>query len=74
MPYGDGAMWGMHWTGWLFGIIVIATVLFLIVRAASPSDGASRPSAREILDRKYASGEISSTEYEERKAKLLDNR
>ena len=84
MPYGYGGYGGMH-GGWLgFGlhsliwILVIAAVIALIVwviRANSGSETASsagkpRPTALEILDERYARGEIDREDYLARKADL----
>ena len=71
--YGMGA--GM-WISWLILVLIIALVVFLVVQASAP-DRASRqkgPAARatgrpapfDILADRYARGEISTAEYEER--------
>lgn len=70
MHYGDGWMWGMHWAGWFFWIVGIGALVYLVARLSDRSTDTSRTTPREILDRRYAAGEISSEEYEERKAKL----
>ena len=80
--------WGDHMsTGdWVFSIlgtlIVLALIIGLIVWAFSaaggrsgPPSGASSPpgtSAREILDRRLASGELTVEEYEQLRATLGD--
>lgn len=68
---------GMGW-GWLFGLLLLAgvvTLIVLIVRltadASRRSGGTQEPDAgrqraRAILDERYARGEIDTAEYEER--------
>lgn len=68
--------------GWLFGLLMLAGVVALVVvgvRAARGGIGAS-PSgstsvdrsagARQILEERYARGEIGTEEYHERRANL----
>lgn len=77
---------GMGW-GWLFGLLLVAGLVALIILVARLSaDG--RPSgtrdprsetgqqhrARAILDERYARGEIDTTEYEERLRVLRGDR
>ncbi len=58
----------LFWGGIIFGGIWLVKTLF--DNKPNPS-GASRPlSAREILDQRYARGEISREEYEQIKAEL----
>jgi putative membrane protein len=67
MHYIGQSLWGMHVFWWLFWIVAIV-VLF------SPITPVPRVRRREtpleILQRRYAAGEIATAEYEERKAKL----
>lgn len=65
-------MWGMHWGWWLFWIAVIIVVVLAVIRSQSsrPSDDDLPSSPLEILQRRYASGDLSTEEYEERKARL----
>lgn len=79
MGYGYGMGAGM-WVIWLLLIAVIALVIFLVVRASgggtsTPGEAqrrpGGRPSAREILDARYARGEIATEEYEERLSHLV---
>jgi len=73
--YHDGSFFfGMHALWW---IVVFAAVAMLLVRApgrregdAKTTDPASRETPLDILLRRYAAGEISTNEYEERKAVL----
>lgn len=69
--YGDGWMLGMHYLWWLFWVAVIVAVAALLLRRPTGSSPPPRQTALEILERRYAAGEISSEEFEERRAKLL---
>lgn len=59
---------GMHLLWWIFWVAMI-TLLFSYTTPVPRSK--TRINPMEILQRRYAAGEISSEEYEERKAKLL---
>jgi putative membrane protein len=68
--------WGGHWVrwfwlAWILRLCVVAAIVFVIVRVV-PGRFQNRPSPSplEILQRRYAAGEISTAEYEERKARL----
>ena len=67
-------MIGMHWFWWLFWIALIAAAWWAFSRRppASPNTTATTPLDR--LQRRYADGEITTEEYEERKAVLLRDR
>lgn len=69
MHYGEWGFWGMHIFWWLFWIAVVV-VLFLPITPVSR--GRRRETPLEVLQRRYAAGEISTEEYEERKAKLIE--
>lgn len=66
----------MAW-GWLFLALIIVGVVFLVlalVRGWSGGRDAQRPTgrsrAREVLDERFARGEIDTTEYEDRVQRL----
>jgi len=67
----DGWMFGMGWT-WLIGLVFLLLVIWIVARVfgrSTPPVG--RPdSADEILERRFASGEIDEEEYRSRKAAL----
>ena len=83
MGYGFGHMMGWGWGMYggirmiLFWILLIAIALFLLRRFSGgweyPRNGTSsaQSSALEILKQRYAKGEISKEEYEERKRTLM---
>lgn len=57
----------MHFFWWMFWI---AAIVLLFSPIASISPGRRRQTPLEILQRRYAAGEVSTEEYDERKAKL----
>jgi putative membrane protein len=59
--------WGMHFFWWFFWV---AIVVMLFTPITPISVGRRRDTPLEILQRRYAAGEISTEEYETRKAKL----
>jgi putative membrane protein len=69
-------MWGMHWGWWIFWIAFVLIIVLLFWRGLS---GPNAPPSRqtetplEVLQRRYADGEITTEEYEERKARLEDS-
>jgi len=67
MHYGEWSLWGMHVFWWLFWIVVIVVLAFSI---APVPRGRRSETPLGLLQRRYAAGEISTEEYEERKAKL----
>lgn len=82
MGYGMGMGWG-----WLFGLLVLVGVILLAVLAvrafgggitrgaggaSSPAQSPGRSRAREVLDERYARGEITTEEYRERLQTLGD--
>ncbi len=69
-------VWGMHWGWWIFWIVVIIALVWLFSqqrRSGEPSRP-PRESPLELLQRRYAAGEISTEEYEERRARLERDR
>jgi putative membrane protein len=67
MHYVGESYWGMHFFWWLFWVLAI----MLLFSPITPiSTGRRHQTPLEILQRRYAAGEVSTTEYEERKAKL----
>jgi putative membrane protein len=67
MHYDGWGFWGMHFFWWLFWIVVIGALFLLFTPVPR---GRRRETPLEVLQRRYAAGEISSEDYEERKAKL----
>lgn len=75
MQHGPDWIWGAHWLWWGFWVLVVVSLGILIVRLFSSTQmrtGAPED-ALEILRRRYARGEISTEEYDERRAKLEES-
>jgi putative membrane protein len=72
MMYPGGYMWGTYWLWWILWIAVTVFVVVAAVRVASRSSHSGRPTPLEMLQQRYAAGEISTAEYEERRAKLKE--
>ena len=80
--YGHGQMWGHGWGGWIFGplmmivfIALIVGVVVLVVRwlggvGGGPAQGAKPRAALEILEERFARGEIDKDEFEDRRRAL----
>lgn len=69
MGYDGWGFFGMHALWWLFWIAVIgAAAVFLFQAPTRPPPARETP--LELLQRRYAAGEISKEEYEERKRAL----
>lgn len=66
-----GYMIGMHWFWWLFWVAVLGVIFLVLSGSTVRRDGASRETPHEVLRRRLAAGEITTDEYEQRKA-LLD--
>ncbi len=70
MPY----MYGYHWLWtavWLGFLILIIVGIFFIVRAIAGRKAGGEKSALDILNERYARGEITREEYNERKKDIL---
>lgn len=60
----------LFWGGLIVGAVWLARALFNAERRGSGPTGAPRARPREILDERYARGEISREEYERIRAEL----
>ena len=69
-------MWGygFGWFGALFMLafwtLVVVGIVWLVRSGADRADGAGFSNARRILDERFASGDLSEEEYEERRRVL----
>lgn len=65
--------WGMAIFGWLFMASLVGLVAWLVwssTRRSEPSTAAGEHRARDLLDERYARGDIDRDEYLERRADL----
>jgi len=70
----DPYYWSMHAFGfmWLFPLLFFVVLILLLMRIPAwisryNQRGEGRETAREILDRRYASGDIAKEQYEQMK-------
>lgn len=70
MDYGYGMGYGMGIIGLVFWILVLIG-LVLLIKYLWEGGARKEESALEILKKRYASGEISREEFEEKKKELL---
>ena len=64
--------WGMHWSWWFFWIFLcILFFSFLMPVRRTTYRQMQSQSPLQLLQRRYAAGEITTEEYEERRTKLL---
>lgn len=72
MGYGHGWMWGtpFPWVFWILIITALVVAAMVLLRRPAGGSGSAGPTALEILERRYAAGDISTEEFEERKARL----
>lgn len=73
MPHMYDGWWffGMHLFWWLFWVIIIVLFFWLLTPVPRKRAQVHRETPLEILQHRYAAGEISTEEYEERKARLV---
>jgi len=67
----------MGFFGWAMMILFWGTIIVLLiwaVRSAVMASGGSKTDALDILERRYAAGEIEREEFEERKQILVESR
>lgn len=67
MQHGWGMSMGLWW---LIGLVIFLVVIFLILRTGPETRSTNK--AREVLNERYARGEIKKEEYEEIKRGLID--
>lgn len=68
------SFFGMSYLWWLVWIVLIVAFFTTVTPVSRREARRSRLSPLDILQRRYAAGELSTAEYEERKAVLLRDR
>ena len=69
-------MWGygFGWMNWLMmlsmWVLFVVGVVSLVRMLRTPAEGGGVPSARRILDERFASGDLSAEDYDERRRVL----
>lgn len=66
-----GHGWGMGFGMWLIPLLFILFVMYFLKENRKSED--KHPSAQDILDKRYANGEIDTQEYEEKSSVLKKN-
>ncbi|WP_434926291.1 SHOCT domain-containing protein [Shewanella sp. HL-SH2] len=57
---------GGMWFWWIAGIVIIAALIWAMLRISSQKSGNGGVSAEELLKQRYANGEIDKDVYEKR--------
>jgi putative membrane protein len=77
MDWDDGAAWVMVTMMILITVAVVGGIVWAILSASRSPDRAAHgpatsagPNARDLLDQRYARGEIDTADYEERRSRL----
>jgi len=73
MMYGNGFGWGLMMVMPLVWLALLAIIIWAAVRVASHGRPAGVSSAQEILDRRFASGEIDADAYAKARRLLSDS-
>ena len=69
MHWGEYGFFGMHLFWWIFWVLAIV-LLFSLTTPVPKGKAKLGETPLDILQRRYARGEISATEYEDRKSRL----
>lgn len=78
----DGGMMGGMWMAWFFGALLLVGLALLVVVLVKSVSGTSSPPegrdpgagrGRQILEERYARGELSAEEYQEMRRILEDD-
>lgn len=68
MFYNGYYFWGMHWVWWIVWIILLFWIFALPYRI--PGQRIKKEGPLDILNKRYANGEMNTDEYQERKKVL----
>lgn len=62
--------WGSMWFGWIFWLIIIAVIVWAVIKISGNSRRSGQPhseSPMDILKKRYARGDITKEEFEQMK-------
>ncbi len=68
--YYDNGLFGMHMLWWLFWILLLVLFFSFLTPVPRKKARLNRLTPLDILQRRFAAGEITTEDYEERKARL----
>ena len=68
MHYYEGHFWGMHFIWWIIWLVLL--IWIFATPYDIPGQKKKKDAPLDILNRRYANGELSKEEYEERKKVL----
>lgn len=74
MYWWSWSFFGMNFLWWIFWVLLFVSFFALMTPVPRSRTGRTRASALDLLQRRYAAGEISTAEYEERRAILMRDR
>ena len=63
--------WGMGWGMWFLPLVIVILLLYFLSDNKRRIGNGEHESAREILKRRYASGEITKEQFEEMKKDIF---
>lgn len=66
-------MFGFHWGGWFFGFAFLPIIWWAVGSSSKDQNKRNSDSAIDILKERYARGEISKQEFEEKKRDLMNS-
>ena len=73
--YNDSLGIGMgygYWFGWIIGFIILVVIIVMVIRIVKKNNlkQSGKKSPLEVLKNRYAKGEISKVEFEEKKSDI----
>lgn len=73
MYHGDGFFFGVHMFWWLFWLVLAVIFFIFLVRVSDRQARKYWEPPLELLQHRYAAGELSTEEYQERKKRLQED-